>query len=434
MVKTLAIGLLAAAPALAGPLETFGFGGVGQARGGAETAAAEDFSAVYYNPAQLVGGHSVNLGIGYNYSVPRLYAENDAGSIPTLKRPPEMGGLHLGFVFPLGGKVEDRVAIGLGVYMPTINVVRTQSIDEKIPQFYMFTSNTDKLGIMFAVAVQILPELSVGAGVNALSSMGGKVDFQVDLFAKRFDQRTLSIDLVSAIAPLAGVTWAPMPDLRVALAFKGQLELEYSLPTLIDLGRDVGALKLDISGVAHWTPHTLTLGGWYRLDPSFAVNAELGWQQWSAAPKDQVQVKLDLSGAVIDGLGLGKALDMDTSADPGMRFSNIFVPRVGVEWKPNDWAAVRAGYFYRPSPVPDQTSRTNYLDNNTHGFSLGCGVGVHDPLEVFAGPVHFDAWLQVNALAQRAAFKDKNLRDPLGDYRFGGAVWQFGLGARYTLK
>ena len=51
--------------ALAQPMDTYGLGSRSIAMGGAVTADVQDYSANYYNPAGLVRGSALRLGIGW---------------------------------------------------------------------------------------------------------------------------------------------------------------------------------------------------------------------------------------------------------------------------------------------------------------------------------------------------------------------------------
>ncbi|MGZ3442669.1 MAG: OmpP1/FadL family transporter, partial [Polyangia bacterium] len=66
----LALFALGETAARANPMDVFGAGSRATAMGGAATAASEDSSANYYNPAGLVRGHDLRIDIGYRYAQP----------------------------------------------------------------------------------------------------------------------------------------------------------------------------------------------------------------------------------------------------------------------------------------------------------------------------------------------------------------------------
>jgi long-subunit fatty acid transport protein len=142
--------------------------------------------------------------------------------------------------------------------------------------------------------------------------------------------------------------------------------------------------------------------------------------------------RVDLGGEGLEALGLDATLDapapgQDRVRSPG--YQDTLVWRAGVEWRPLEPLALRAGYQFRPTPVPDQTSGTNIVDANAHVVALGLGVTFRLPL-VFNQPITADLGYQAQLLEQRAAIKT-NPQDEVGDWTASGAVHALALGWTY---
>ena len=61
-------------------------------------------------------------------------------------------------------------------------------------------------------------------------------------------------------------------------------------------------------------------------------------------------------------------------------FVDTLTVRVGGELRLlQEMLVVRAGYGFRPSPVPDQTSSTNIVDNTAHVIAGGVGLNIKLP-------------------------------------------------------
>ena len=76
----------------------------------------------------------------------------------------------------------------------------------------------------------------------------------------------------------------------------------------------------------------------------------------------------------------------------------------------------RGGYAWVPSPVPDQTGITNYVDNDKHVGAIGLGIELGHISRVSKGPVRFDLALQTQSLVRRTTVKDPSLvKDEDGD-------------------
>src|SRR5690242_3850161 len=111
-----------------------------------------------------------------------------------------------------------------------------------------------------------------------------------------------------------------------------------------------------------------------------------------------------------------------------MGFSDIVVPRAGAEWRPLERLALRLGYLLRPTPVPDQTGRTNFLDSMAHLVSLGGGWSFDDPLKM-ARALTVDAAAQLTILQDRAVVKSGANKNP--NYHFGGTHLALSLALKY---
>jgi long-chain fatty acid transport protein len=52
--------------------------------------------------------------------------------------------------------------------------------------------------------------------------------------------------------------------------------------------------------------------------------------------------------------------------------------RIGAEWQLNKLLALRASYFYDPSPIPDTTMDIQWADADKQTFALGAGLDFGD--------------------------------------------------------
>ncbi|MCA9524297.1 MAG: hypothetical protein KC609_25185, partial [Myxococcales bacterium] len=118
---------LVSMPSVASVFDTYGFGARGTALGNAQTASSEDFYGLYYNPATLTVRKRVHFGFGVGLILPKLKINrsNAQSEIPSLVPGLNLG-VHLGVVFPIGGLIQNKLAIGIGVFLPTIRLTRLE--------------------------------------------------------------------------------------------------------------------------------------------------------------------------------------------------------------------------------------------------------------------------------------------------------------------
>ncbi len=421
-----------------GPFELFGFNPRAKAMGGAQTTAANDYTAAFYNPALLTRRESLNFGASIHLVYPNAHIElaeplaEDSPYQPNLPQPE--AGLAVGIDFPVGGKLADHLALGIGIYLPAFEISRVRIPDPAVPHYYLYENGPSRMEVMPAVAVRWFDWLSTGVGLRATGALVGPTNYRIDPVAGTVGRREFDTGLRYVIAPTLGLVLGPFWGVRVGAAYRGSLAMPIDFPTHIEIDGLQASTDIKFSAINIYSPHTASVGiSWELLESALVLSLDLQYQRWSDAPDPSVQFLIDAEGEDLDRLGIGDSLDIPA---PGMGrdvvpgFQDTYTPRLGVEYAPIDMLRVRAGYFFQPSHVPDQTSGSNYVDNSAHVLSSGVGVVVADPLEFFARPITIDASASVHVLAERAVSKiDGN--DPVGDWSAGGQLYDFAISIMY---
>ena len=115
---------------------------------------------------------------------------------------------------------------------------------------------------------------------------------------------------------------------------------------------------------------------------------------------------------------------------PGAGFHDIYVPRFGAEFLLNKYLTLRGGYWYQPTPVPDQRGITNYADADRHSISVGGSVSAFLPRKYIDGPIRIDFVFQAQILEKRMVTKD-DPEDPVGNYSISGETFFGGAYLKY---
>jgi long-chain fatty acid transport protein len=402
--------------------------------GNAHAAVADDYTATFYNPAAMTQRKQVNVGAGFIATVPQLHLDRDRATseVPS-ELPPSFAGINLGALFPLGGLLENRVAIGLALYLPTLNLLRAEGIDAQVPQFYLFQNLPDKYDLLAAAAFEFGPWLSVGAGVQVLAGLDGAVDLHVDLTNRTVAQRSVNVEVSPVAAPTLGLFSRPVEPLRLGASWRGALQLDYRLPTRLVITELVD-LNLEIGGTVLYSPHVLNLSAAWAFETLDLVAAvEASRTFWSLAPDPSPRFEIDIEGDLVRGIGLGDRLDVGNGAAVDLGFVDTTTVRFGLEQRPTDILAVRAGYTYRPTPAPVPTEAFNYVDADAHILSVGAGLSFRDPLEIRENQLHLDVAWQLTLLDEVQVEKTRGERDPVGDYSAGGRIHSISVSLRHDL-
>lgn len=423
---------LAAAPASANPLDAFGFGARSIALGGAVTAAADDFSANYYNPAALAAGGDLRLEFGYLYVEPALTL--NGGDLDVDGPRGFQGGLTL------PGRVLDRrLAVSVGLYLPDERVTRLRALPQTQPRFVLYDNRPQRIVITSSLAFEVLPDLFVGAGLTYLSNTTGTLDVEGVVHLTDAERTRLTsavdVDLSAVRYASAGVLWTPGDRWRFGLAFRDEFSLALDLDVVVS-GQIVGGPRdtvlvedgrfvLNSVNDNLFSPRQVALGAAYAAGP-WLVAVDVAWLQWSRFPTPTATIDIELD---VEPLRFSIPAP-DRPVDPD--FHDIVVPRIGGEYRlvdgPHVGLVVRAGYFYEPSPAPDQPGATNYADADKHGLSAGVGLRLSDVTEVFPKPVLLDVAAQAIFLPARR-YEKRDPADPVGDYVADGHL----LGGAATL-
>ena len=430
-----ALVLLWAPSAGANPWDVYGFNPRAQAMGSAHTALADDFTAVYYNPAALTAAKDDSFGLAFTYAKPRLRMNFDKSErSQTELLPPSATGVTLGALFTLGGQsFKNRLAAGIGLNIPTNSLFDGQAIDPAVPYWYMYQSLPRRIVASIGAAAAPFDWISLGASVQILAGVTGRLDYELDVVRGRFSRTTVIFDVSPKLAPIAGLELRPLEGLRIGATYRGSISADIGLPVDIEV-TGIADLEVQTFFQVQYTPHQLSFGASYDLKEwGTRISADLTWAMWSKAPDPSVDSSIDVGGQLFDETGLSEVFDAPAPGQERggpLEFRDIFIPRFGVEQRL--WIfSLRAGYGIRPSPAPLQAGETNYVDATTHEISFGAGVRLKDPWGLLANPLMLDLSAGFYVVPSRR-YDKIDPQDPVGGYNAQGSIFVLGVGFRYA--
>lgn len=379
--------------ARASTLDMFGFGMRSPALAGTGVATANDYEAVYANPAGLAEATEKRATVGV---VVANFRTKMAGDIVG----DDTSGTVLGGVvpMPLGGWAKDRVALGFGFYVPNEALNRVRAPFPGVPTFALLGNRSEVIAVQLALGVKLSDKLSVGAGAIVLAALQGGIDVTTDAnqnFSADSEQR-----LVTKVSPVIGAKWKASPQLTYGLTFRAPVRSDYDILITSDLG-DAIPLELPvirIAGTAQYDPLTVAAEAAWRPNPELLLVGQLAYQRWSAFP---LPTKNPVDG---------------TAPQQPPDFSDRPVPRLAAEWVKSSGTAsfaARAGYAFLWTPAPDMRGQQSLLDNNRHMFALGFGGALKGKV-----PVRLDLFAQWHRLMHRTYVKDPDMQQPGEDPAF----------------
>ncbi len=374
--KTVLIGalfvVLLSSLSFANGLNLNSLGSRAQAMGGAFVGLADDFSAIFWNPAGMgffktmrVGGYGTLIMPKGNYSltVPSygemVNATTQAKSYP--------GGMAA-FYYP----ITDQLVAGLGIFTPSglgsswtgsdlLFLQRSGAYYD--PTEYDWSSKIGMITIAPGLAYRINDMISVGATLNVNYAM-----FNINQFAKFYGPNSLGQyaedDTGWGVGGTFGILVKPMDKLGLGLTFKTP-----STVTLDGTASLSGFPLLGLPGSSDVTrkitwPMIIQGGVAFKPINRLTIVADLQWTKWSTID----QIKSDYADTLWATLMGLSGRDVIT-----LNWENTLQIRVGLEYMVTDAIALRAGYMYDPAPAPIETMNILLPSYNFNTITAGVG-------------------------------------------------------------
>ncbi len=255
-------------------------------------------------------------------------------------------------------KWDERFSVGLGVYTPFGIVV-----DWPDNWQGRFDSTNAKLRVTIinpTVAFQATKKLSVAAGLR-YADVAAEFEQKFDI---GFGESKLrGYDLTAhPIGWNTGLLYHLTETTSVGLQFRSELQAklrgraDINGPGALGLGSATGFATAGFHGNLKLPPQVV--GGLStKIIPRWTINADVEWEGW----KTLGSLPRDFVGS--------------TALDSVSRrlWKNSWVYRLGAEYAATDRVALRAGYFFDESPIPDNTFDPTIPNANIHAVTGGGG-------------------------------------------------------------
>jgi long-chain fatty acid transport protein len=339
--------------AFAGGLSFSEHGAAATGKANAFAGEANDPSALFYNPAGITQLPGTQVLAGGSV----VYLEDTFRSSTT----GESTGLQDQFVlvphFYITHRFkawDERLSLGVGVFTPFGIVVDWPDTWQG-----RFDSTNAKLRVTIinpTVAVRATDKLSLAAGVQ-IADVAAEFEQKIDIGTGESKLRGYDLTAMP-VGWNVGVLYRLTDTTSAGLTFRS--ELKANLRGKADLtgsaAAAVGFSTADFrSGIK--LPPVIVGGISTKIIPRWTINADIAWEGWrtlGTLPRDFV------GSTVIDSVSQ-------------RLWTNSWVYRLGVEYAATDRVALRGGYFYDETPIPDNTFDANIPNANLHGVTGGMG-------------------------------------------------------------
>jgi len=248
--------------------------------------------------------------------------------------------------------LDERLSIGLGIFTP-FGIV----IDWPDNWQGRFDSTNAKLRVTIinpTVAFQATSKLSLAAGIR-IADVAAEFERQINIGNGESKLRAHGLT-AHPIGWNVGLLYHVTETTSVGLQFKSEIQAKVN-----GTADFTGPASLFFSNTGFHSsiklPPQIVAGISTKIIPRWTINADIEWEGWRTVGS----LPLDFEGTT--------ALD-----SPGPRlWTNSYVYRIGAEYAVTDRLALRGGYFYDETPIPDNTFDPNIPNANLHALAAGLG-------------------------------------------------------------
>jgi len=265
----------------------------------------------------------------------------------------------------------------------------------------LYSDRLTAMALSFGASSQLTDWLALGVGVTlslANSADAGTYVGNSDMIAETLQLDT-KIKVVTGVAPILGAALTPIDGLDVSLTVHTPQKMEVAtrFSTFLPNGNLQSA---DRTATLAWEPWKFGIGAQYDFvraaEQRFGVVASMTYALWSDYINRQSE-----------------------RPQQGYAWSNTLGLAFGLRHVFDKRLTSGLDVAYDPTPVPLQTGRTNYVDNDR--YSLGGSVSYEFPITPKAS-LRIGVQGQVHLLAQRAQTKIDPTQSPYAGKEYSQLV------------
>jgi long-chain fatty acid transport protein len=335
------------------------------AMGTAFVGVADDPSAIMHNPAGLTQLKGTNMYGGGTVVIPSTEYISPSGASEDTNfhvfPPPHF---YISSDFNMG-----NVVLGLGIFSP-FGIGGRYWSEQGLTRYISTESTIATLSVNPTLAWKVTPKLSLGVGIYYLHSFStAEKMLDQSMFGAPDGKFSLNAD-GGGWGYNLGILFAPIEKLHFGFAFrskvsidqKGEAELENIAPALQPIFGG-SHFKTDVeTSVA--LPEIASFGIAYKPATRLTLAFDVEWVRWSRFNQQSIDFKNEVPAAGLSDL----LIDLD--------WNDQWLIKLGLEYYLTENFALRTGYAFVESPVPDNTLSPANPDGDGHNFSIGFGYKI----------------------------------------------------------
>ncbi|MBC5775768.1 outer membrane protein transport protein [Pontibacter sp. KCTC 32443] len=322
-------------------------------------------SSIFFNPGAMAQARNgVTIGASaiiskIAYEAPESYntiqADNPTGT------PFQVYGVY---------GITDKLKAGLGVYTPFGSTVNWG--DEWNGRFGLNELTLQAIFVQPTLSYQITEKLGIGAGF--VYSFGGvNLQRSIPLENNEGEGKAELDGNASGIGYNVGIFFKPSDKLSFGLNYRSQVDMEvedgtaeFDVPASVQ-SRFPAGTKFNAELPL---PSTLTLGIGFNPTDKLTLAVDISRVGWSAYEKLRFDYSQNVNGQPF--------------TENARNYEDVYIYRIGAEYKVTDALVVRGGAYYDETPVQEGYLTPETPDADSRGLSVGVGYTFSEKFSVDA--------------------------------------------------
>jgi long-subunit fatty acid transport protein len=337
---------------------------------GAYTALSEDGAALSYNPAGLTRADGSYVALAFLLSRPFFNDETGGGRVDLDSPHDESYGIHL--AWSPTTVLDGNLGFGFSVLLPHARALAFEVHRFEEPYFVLYDNSIELLQVRVGLAYELFDQLSFGASALLIAGLNGNVELEAPFQGndpEDIDPTKRTVVALDAILPnrtyfTFGAQYRPAPGLTFGLSYRESTFVPIRLPidfTIQILGlmpiRTVATLDVKVK----YSPEQITGGVAYQLRPDLLLAFDLAFARFTKYEIPYGNVSLDRR--------FTPDITLLPPRVPKTSLRNVWIPRIGVEWSPDEAWKLRGGYYFFRSFIRE--SDAPVLDSDKHSVTFG---------------------------------------------------------------
>jgi long-chain fatty acid transport protein len=313
------------------------------AMGGAFIGQADDFSAVFWNPAGLTQTKKTSFSLFGTDLIPSVTYKFATYGVDAKSASKMYPSGSVGFFKP----ISDKLVVGILGYIPAGSGAKWDGEQLKILSYnkaLLWESMIAVVTVSPTIAYKVADTLSIGATLNinyGMLKLKKPALFAPYKLAVQYEEDSTAV----AFGATFGMLFKPTDQLGIGLTLRTPTKIKFKgdaknglAPILLKASE-----TSDIEREATWP---MWIGGGISFKPvdKLTLNADLQYTNWKKIEKIEATYS---DAAWQANLSKGASLEL--------RWKDKVQYRFGMEYKLSDQFALRGGYYYDPVVGPDET-------------------------------------------------------------------------------